>query len=85
MAGLDAVSRIVDNVVQKIQDQSSQLTLRQGRIETVNGDGTVDITLGGSVDVISSVHRLASYTPTQFDTIWVLINGTDPLVIGTLA
>lgn len=58
--------------------------LRWGVVDAVNAD-MVDITIGGSSVVIPDVRHLASYSPTEGDTVAMLIDGQDVLVLGDLA
>lgn len=83
MPSTDLLSRLADTILAEQRGTFPTISLRQGRIEVVNVNGTVDITLGGSLDIIPGVHRLNSYGPVQFETIWAVINGQDILVIGT--
>lgn len=58
-------------------------TLRQGYVRGVNGDGTVILSLGGDDTEIPGVSCLVSYNALPGDAVWVMVNGTDLLVIGT--
>lgn len=82
MGSTDILSRLADTLTEQ-RSSFPPVVLRQGRVENVNANGTVNITLGGSLDIIPGVHRLDSYGPIQFETIWVIVNGQDMLVIGT--
>lgn len=65
-------------------DRPEPVRLRQGVVDAV-GVSTVDVTIGGSATVITGVAHLDSYTPTAGDTVWILTNGPDQLVIGKQA
>lgn len=71
-------------LVQQLSDnRPDPVRLRQGVVDTVDaGSATVDVTVGGSSTVITDVNYLDSYTPTAGDTVWILSNGPDLLVIG---
>lgn len=80
---------VLTSLAQEVRDPrpsvtSPELKLRQGVIDAV-GSGDVDVTVGGSDVVITGVAYLASYSPTQGDTVWMLQNGSDLLVLGDQA
>lgn len=67
-------------------DPRTRLRLRQGVVTaTATVPNRVTITIGGSPDTVSGVRYLASYSPTVTDTVWLIQNGTDLLVLGKLA
>lgn len=55
---------------------------RQGTIDAINAS-TVDVSIGGLV--IPGVSYLRSYAPVVGDVVFVDLNGSDPLVIGSVA
>ena len=63
------------------------LRLRQGRVVALNTspNNSVDVQIAGDTNTLPKVRYLASYTPTSNDTIWLLANGSDLLVIGKQA
>jgi hypothetical protein len=62
------------------------LRLRQGRVVALNvSPNSVDVQIAGDTNTLPRVRYLASYTPTSSDTIWLLSNGSDLLVIGKQA
>lgn len=67
-------------------DPRKRLRLRQGVVTaTATVPNRVTLTIGGSTDTVTDVRYLASYSPTIADTVWLLQNGTDLLVLGKLA
>jgi hypothetical protein len=62
------------------------LRLRQGEVIAVNvTPNSVDVQIAGDTNTLPSVKYLDSYSPTTNDTIWLLANGSDLLVIGKQA
>lgn len=63
------------------------LRLRQGKVVGINTspNNSVDVQIAGDTNTLPRVRYLASYTPTSNDTIWLLANGSDLLVIGKQA
>jgi hypothetical protein len=57
--------------------------LRLGTVTGIASDGTLTITLGGDSTAIPGVFTLPSYAPWVGDNVWVAVNGTDLLVIGS--
>lgn len=68
-------------------DQQFQpLALRQATVmRTGTGPASVTISIAGSAMLIEHVRYLAGYSPAAQDTVWVLQNGPDLLVLGRLA
>jgi flagellar basal body rod protein FlgC len=58
-----------------------QLIMRRGQI-TATAASTVSVRLGDDTSSISGVARLASYTPTVNDWVWVLMWDGDAIVLG---
>lgn len=63
------------------QRPEPRLRLRQGVVDAVNGDGTVDVYLGADDVLIASVATLT--TVAASDTVFMLQTGGDLLVLGT--
>lgn len=80
---IDTLGRLASFLASPAKELERTLAIRQGRIESINADGTVNITLGASIDIIPAVHRLNNYGPIQFETVWVLVNDSDLLVLGS--
>lgn len=57
--------------------------LRQGIITAINGDGTVDLTLGGYE--LTGVPALAGSSPSVSDPVMVNVCGRDMFVLGKIA
>lgn len=66
-----------------LRPDDAPLRLRQGVVATVNADGTVDVTLGGSSVVIDDVVAVGPCTSGQ--TVWILQQHRDLLALGTPA
>lgn len=82
-----ALNALADNVALLAKQLAAVLVLRQAVVasHTAGPPASVGITLGGSSTVVTGVRYLASYTPADGDTVWVLRNGGDLLVLGKLA
>lgn len=65
--------------------RQQNIRLRQGVIDADNGDGTVNLTIGGSSTVIEDVSCLAGAVIGVGNTVMVLSTGYDLLVLGELA
>lgn len=61
------------------------LQRRQGVVDTVNADGTVDVTLGGSDVVIPDVVILGGAVVAADEPVWLLQDGPDLLALGAPA
>lgn len=59
--------------------------VRQGTVDAVNADGTIDVTLGGSTVVVPSVVTLGGITGAAGDGVWLLQWDRDLLAIGGAA
>lgn len=80
------VRRRLVTALTRPQRPRGTLRLRQGVVQVVNGDGTLDITLGGSQVTLTGVARLSSYTsPTAGQAVMVLATGYDLLILGRVA
>ena len=73
----------IKNFVQEfLQEQPPHTVMRQGKVQQVLANGTINLTLGASEIVIPQVAKVASYVPTEGDTCWVAQTGPDLLVLG---
>lgn len=63
-------------------DPTSNVKLIQGVVASTQS-GTITVTIEGSD--VPGIHYLDSYTPAATDTVWMLKNGPDYLVIGAQA
>lgn len=63
---------------------STPVSRRQGVVDAVNTDGTVDIELAASGVVIPGVAYMAHYSPVAGDVVFVEFAGSDPVVTGRL-
>jgi hypothetical protein len=64
------------------------LTRRQAQVvglHTTAVPHTVDLLVGGSDQVVPDVCYLDPYAPTIGDSVWVMVDGTDWIVLGKLA
>jgi hypothetical protein len=64
---------------------SQPVRRRQGVIDAVNTDGTVDVVLGDSGVVVPGMRYMAHYSPVAGDTVFVEFVGSDPVVTGPMA
>lgn len=62
----------------------SPIRLRFGQVTSV-GSGTVTITVGGSSASLSSVRHLSSYSASAGDTVALLTDGLDLIVLGKVS
>lgn len=60
------------------------LRLRQGTVDAINLDGTVDVTVAGATTVVTGVKCFDHVTPEEGHGIWLLTDGTDLIGIGTI-
>lgn len=71
-------------LVKQIKEPSSGLRLRQAKVITVNASpASVDIQIAGDTNTLPSVKYLKSLTPVANDIVWILVNGSDLVVIGS--
>jgi len=73
------------DVAQMLKQPAADLRMRYGVIAAVNADGTVDVTLGGSVVVIGDVKVASSCCPIAGATCILMLSGNDLVVRDTLA
>jgi len=60
------------------------LRLRWGVVSTVAGDGTLSINIGGSDTAVSGFVAIDQVTAVAKDTVVLITDGVDMLVIGTV-
>jgi hypothetical protein len=72
------------DVVAKIVDQNSRLNLIQG-VVTALGNYSVSVQLRGDTTILTGIKYLDSYVPNVNDTVFLIVNKGDLLVIGKLA
>jgi hypothetical protein len=72
------------DVVAKIVDQNSRLNLIQG-VVTAIGNYSVSVQLRGDTTILTGIKYLDSYLPNVNDTVFLIVNKGDLLVIGKLA
>ena len=68
----------------KPTNQEPTVQMRQAVVTAITSP-TVIIQLSGDPVDIPGVHRLASYSPTVNDIVWVIKSGGDLLIIGKQA
>ena len=67
-------------------DNSPTLRLRQAYVvASHNSPKRVDIQIAGDTNTLPSVKYLHSYAPQVGDTVFILTNGADILVLGDIA
>ncbi len=71
-------------IAEIVAGQRQPLRLRQGTVDAVNLDGTIDVTIGGSTSVIASVRCFDSVNPVEGYGVWLLTDGVDLIAIGTI-
>ena len=71
------------SLAKAIGEPQKTVGLRQGNVVSVTSN-SYTVTLGGAVDTISGVKALASVSVAVNDTIWLLQNGDDLIIIGKL-
>jgi hypothetical protein len=73
-------------LVKQIKEPSSGLRLRQAYVTASNNSPkSVDIQIAGDANILPGVKYLKSYNPTVGDTVWLLTNGSDLILIGLQA
>ena len=66
------------------QQRVPEIALRQGTV-TAAGTTTCTVTIGGDSTEVDECRFLAWYVPTVGDSVWIIINGFDTIVLGKLA
>jgi len=77
----EVAATIIDEVGKRVG-----IDIRQIKIESVEGDGTVAATIGGSTVPVSGIECLSSVAPVAEDVAWYIRRRgglADPLIIGT--
>jgi hypothetical protein len=72
------------DVVAKIVDQNSRLNLIQGTVTAI-GTYSVSVQLRGDTTTLTGIKYLGSYVPNVNDTVFLIVNKGDLLVLGKLA
>lgn len=78
----------IDSALSNIVEEGIRTDIRYGVIQTItNTSGTyyLGITLSGGTETITNVRYVRSYVPRIGDTVLVLVNRNDPVVLGALA
>lgn len=71
-------------IAEIVAGQRQPLRLRQGTVDAVNLDGTVDVTIAGSTTIVAGVKCFDSVSPSAGHGIWLLTDGVDLIGIGTI-
>jgi hypothetical protein len=74
----------LQRVVGDFAPAGDPIRLRFGQV-TASAAASVSVTVGGSSTVISGVPYLKSYTPVVNDTVLLLTDGLDLIVLGSMA
>lgn len=74
----------LQRVVGDFAPPSDPIRVRFGQV-TASAASSVSVTVGGSTTVISGVRYLKSYTPVVNDTVVMLTDGLDLIVLGSIA
>lgn len=64
-------------------EEVHRLHRRQGVVVSIQGSSAT-IRLGGSTTNVAGIRHLGSYTPVVGHTVWVLVDGPDMLILGSL-
>jgi hypothetical protein len=72
------------DVVAKIVEQNARVNLIQGVVTTI-GVNSVSIQLRGDTTILTGIKYLDSYVPNVNDTVFLIVNKGDLLVIGKLS
>jgi hypothetical protein len=74
----------LQRIVGDFAPASDPVRVRFGQV-TASAVGSVSVTVGGSSTVISGVPYLKSYTPVVNDTVLMVTDGLDLIVLGSIA
>lgn len=74
----------LQRVVGDFAPSGDPIRVRFGQV-TASAVSSVSVTVGGSSTVISGVPYLKSYTPVVNDTVLLLTDGLDLIVLGSMA
>lgn len=64
--------------------QSPNVERRQGVVQSVEGDGTATITIGGDPEPVPGIKSYTNYTPVAGDTVELEVQDTDTIIVGKL-
>lgn len=81
---MENVRGLAKRVAPNRSNRRSIVTRHQGVVTAVTSP-TVTVRIDGATTTIPNVKRLASYTPSVNDTVEVLIDDTDIIILGKLA
>ena len=81
---MEDIRGLAKRVSPKRNTQKGTVTRHQGVVTAIDGT-TLSIRIDGADTTIPNVKRLDSYTPTVGDTVEVLLDDTDLIVLGKLA
>lgn len=73
----------LQRVVGDFKNPTAGLRLRFGQV-TGTAAGSISLTVAGSTTEVSGISYLGSYTPVVGDTVAMLTDGIDVLVIGSI-
>jgi hypothetical protein len=74
----------LQRVVGDFKESPASLRLRFGQV-SASAVGSVSVTVAGSATVVPGVSYLSSYSPVVGDTVVLLTDGADVLVLGRMA
>lgn len=74
----------LQRIVGDFKESPASLRLRFGQV-TASAVGSVTVTVAGSSTAVADVSYLSSYTPVVNDTVVMLTDGIDLLVLGKMA
>lgn len=80
--GPDRMARAIRN---SERGRAPQLTLRQGTIVSGPTSGTYTVTIGADPTEISGVRAFSYVTAAAGDSVFLLLNGGDVIILGKLA
>jgi hypothetical protein len=78
------IARVLQQLAEAMLPDPNQLRLRQGTVSQVNSTDppTVDVFLGDTI--VPAARYMDGYIPLVGDSVWVMRNGPDSLVVGDL-
>lgn len=65
--------------------ESRFLRFRQGKVDVINSNRTIDVSIAGQVGVLPDVKYLSSFPPKINDQIWIATDGVDLFGFGHIA
>lgn len=78
--GMPAPKRVATAMVST--PPAASVSRRWGTVDEINGDGTLDVNVGGII--VPGVRRVAHYAPTVGETVQLDVVQGDMVVVGTL-